>query len=551
MTYFRNIFLLFFILFISLGVYCASKSGWLPLVHGPYYFSIAQSLFHYNEISQYAIYPPVETLVYTLQIGISFFEYLIFFISEKYWYLIFYFFTSLVWVFVFCEFLKLEISILSKVDKYLLFTIFFFQPYNLNQLGNFSNESLYFPLLLYFFFSFFRHTRSNNIKINFYWIVFSFFIIVGIYFRLHHAILCLNFFVFSLFLKNKKLSIFLILIGLINIFIYYLVIKNTYLLQVFNDHASYFNQSIQINDNTDIIKNIQKIFEKFFIVVTYPFLLTKFTTNSIINYLFGIFVIFLMIRGFKFIRKENNLFNIYSIIYFFLSTIFVLYLLPFEYSYILPFSFMIFIYCFIGFKSFFPKYYKLIFKISLITGFFFTLISYLMINSPLIEGHEYRKFFNNLNKNYINENEEKKGVFYLAEDAFDHFEEFYWQRKFKKPFCQMKVTDVSECSKVQETDQEFILIMGKSMDLLSKKYGHELQNKILDNENNNEFKYNIIDSKKDLSFEYQEEPFLKTLVSEFNKKSKNNYSFQSLYKSKYFYYILFEQNIHEIYNLDG
>ena len=137
MTYFRNIFLLFFILFISLGVYCASKSGWLPLVHGPYYFSIAQSLFHYNEISQYAIYPPVETLVYTLQIGISFFEYLIFFISEKYWYLIFYFFTSLVWVFVFCEFLKLEISILSKVDKYLLFTIFFFQPYNLNQLGNF------------------------------------------------------------------------------------------------------------------------------------------------------------------------------------------------------------------------------------------------------------------------------------------------------------------------------------------------------------------------------------------------------------------------------
>lgn len=250
-----------------------------------------------------------------------------------------------------------------------------------------------------------------------------------------------------------------------------------------------------------------------------------------------------MIRGFKFIRKENNLFNIYSIIYFFLSTIFVLYLPPFEYSYILPFSFMIFIYCFIGFKSYFPKYYKLIFKISLIAGFFFTLISYLMINSPLIEAHEYRKFFKDLKKNYINENDQKKGLFYLADDAFDHFEEFYWQRKFKKPFCQMKVTDVSECSKVQESDQEFIFIMGKSMDLLSKKYGHELQNKILDNENNNEFRYGMN--------EYKEEPFLETLISEFNKKSKNNYSFQTFYKSKYFYYILFNKDTHEISNLDG
>ena len=178
MTALRNIFLLFFILFVSLGVYCASKNGWLPLVHGPYYFSIAQSLFHYNEINQYAIYPPVQTLVYTLQIGISFFEYFIFFISEKYWYLIFYFLTSLVWVIVFCEFLKLKINFLSKVDKYLLFTILFFQPYNLNQLGNFSNEALYFPSLLYFFFSFFRHIKSNNFKISYYWIAFSIFLLL-------------------------------------------------------------------------------------------------------------------------------------------------------------------------------------------------------------------------------------------------------------------------------------------------------------------------------------------------------------------------------------
>lgn len=551
MTALRNIFLLFFILFVSLGVYCASKTGWLPLVHGPYYFSIAQSLFHYNEINQYAIYPPVETLVYTLQIGISFFEYFIFFISEKYWYLIFYFLTSLVWVIVFCEFLKLKINFLSKVDKYLLFLVFFFQPYNLNQLGNFSNESLYFPLLLYFFFSFFRNTKSNNIKINYYWITFSFFIIVGIYFRLHHAILCLNFFAYALFLRNKNLSIFLILIGLLNIFIYYLIIKNTYLLQVFNDHLSYFNNSLQTNEDLDIIKNFQKIFEKFFVIITYSFLLTKFTTNVFVYYFFGLFVIFFMFLGFKIIRKENNLFNIYCIIYFLLSTIFVLYLPPFEYSYILPFSFIIFIYCFIGFKSFFPKYYKLIFKISLLTGFLIILVSYFIINSPLIEGHEYRKFVKSLSKNYIPVDEQKDGVFYLADDAHDHFEEFYWQNKSKKPFCQIKLVDVAKCSEVQEKGDDFIFIIGKNMNLLSKKYGHELQEKKLSNEYYNVIEFYADEPESSPFINYKEEPILKTLSIEFNKKNKNYYIFKKLYKSKYFYYILFEKDIAIVNNFDG
>ena len=100
----------------------------------------------------------------------------------------------------------------------------------------------------------------------------------------------LKFFYFCFIFKNKNLSIFLILVGLINIFVYYLVIKNTYLLQVFNDHLNYFNQSIVSNEDTDIIKNFSKIFEKFFVIITYSFLLTKFTTNVFIYYLFGAFL---------------------------------------------------------------------------------------------------------------------------------------------------------------------------------------------------------------------------------------------------------------------
>ena len=54
--------------------------------------------------------------------------------------------------------------------------------------------------------------------------------------------------------------------------------------------------------------------------------------------------------------KNNKLFNYYSIIYLVLSTIFVMLLPPFEYSYILPFSFIIFTYSFAGFKILFPKF---------------------------------------------------------------------------------------------------------------------------------------------------------------------------------------------------
>ena len=168
--------------------------------------------------------------MYTLQIGISFFEYLIFFITEKFWYIPFYCIISAIWVIAFNEFLKLNLKYLDKIDKYLIFSIFFLQPYNLNQLGNFSNESLYFPLLLYFYFSFFRFSFSK-ININLYWIAFSIFIIIGVYFRLHHVVICINFFIFSLFLKKKDLSFFIIFLGIINIAVFYLVIKHKIVLE--------------------------------------------------------------------------------------------------------------------------------------------------------------------------------------------------------------------------------------------------------------------------------------------------------------------------------
>ena len=524
MKLFRDIFLFSIILFLSLGLYCASKNGWLPLVHGPYYFSIGQSLFNYNEINQYAIYPPVQSLVYTLQIGISFFEYLIFFITEKFWYIPFYGIISIIWVIAFNEFLKLNLKYIDRIDKYLIFSIFFLQPYNLNQLGNFSNESLYFPLLLYFYFSFFRNSLSK-INVNFYWIALSIFIIFGVYFRLHHVVICINFFIFSLFLKKKDLSFFIILLGILNIVVFYLVIKNTYLNEVFLEHLSYLNNNISSSSSFDGLNSYIKVLEKFFVIITYPLLLTKFTKETTVYLFIGFLILYLIFLNFKNINKENKLFNIYNIFYFSLSSLFVLLLPPFEYSYVLPFAFIIFIYAFIGFKFLIPKLYKVIFKLVLIFGIIFIGLNYFIIGSSLIEGYEYRRFIKDLKKMYVQDMQEI-GVFYIARDAQDNFEEFYWQNKKKVPFCQIRKVTVEKCVEVQKKDNDFfIYILGKNFDNLGEEFKIPLK------ENHN--------LKDDL------DPLLDKILYEFNKNQQPNdyYTTSKVERSDYFFYILLKKNL--------
>ena len=234
-----------------------------------------------------------------------------------------------------------------------------------------------------------------------------------------------------------------------------------------------------------------------------------------------------MFMAFINIKKANNLFNLYNLTYFSFSTLFVLLLPPFEYSYILPFSFIIFIYSFIGFKSFLPKTYKIILKITLTVGIIFIFINYFFINSSLIEGYEYRKFVKDLKKNYVISEQQKQGVFYLAEDAHDHFEEFYWQNKIKRPFCQIRVVSVSECKEVQEkSDDLFIYIIGKNLENLTTMYGHKIVNS------------EVIEANEDFNLNDNIKPFIVSLISEFNTNSVKNYKFEKIYKSKSFYYIL-------------
>ena len=513
-----NIITLWSILFfVSLGLYCASSNGYLPLVHGPYYFSIAQSLFYNQEINYYAIYPPVKSLVYTLQIGISYIEYLILHISEKYWYLIFYAITSLMWIIAIIEFFKFESKNILKADKVILAFTFFFQPYNLNQLANFSNEAIYFPFLIYFYFSFFRYVTTKN-KNYYYITLFSLFVIFGIFFRLHHVILCINFFIFLFYLKNKKIIFGILFLGLLNIIIFAIVINSTYLETVFNDHLAYVGSNTGSTSIDISISNGIVYLEKFFKIITYPILLNKFTNNQFIMYLFGIIFSSVILYGYILFQKNNKKFNFFSLVYLFLSIIFVLLLPPFEYTYILPFSFLLFLYCFVVFKKIFKDAYINIFIILVLISSSLTAANYFIFGKNNVEGFEYRIFMKDIKENYPKETQNQI-IFYAAEDVFDHIEDFYWQQKYKRPYCQLTVK-ISECRWVQKANINFdqVIVIGKNPHNIFD-FGSNKPSIIV-----NAIESSEIGRKLEIKLKLKDVGF----------------KFKSFYQSKYFYHYTFE-----------
>ena len=134
-----NFFIIFFFIYSS---FSAFKTQFFPVAHGPYYFSFAESMYNNLGIFSYWTIPQDPKLVYTFQIGISFIIYIcILILGIDFWYLLFYFLSSVVWV---LSFNQLEnFLVILKFNKYealLLIFVLFFQNYNLNQIATFSNE---------------------------------------------------------------------------------------------------------------------------------------------------------------------------------------------------------------------------------------------------------------------------------------------------------------------------------------------------------------------------------------------------------------------------
>ena len=441
-----------FSIFLALGIffYRLASENIFPLVHGPYYFSIALSLLQNSSLDYYALYPWTSELVYTLQIGISIVQYICLIITKKYWFIIFYIISSLGWLLAYKEFKKLSLFNLNSIDYFILIFLFFLQPYNINQLANFSNEAIYIPFLIYSFFLIFNNKNSLGSLL-----IFSLFIIFGIFFRIHHAVFCFSVFLYFALIKDYGKLKFIFCLGLLKIFLFLFVIFNTSLNSVFFDHIDFINITLSdffntegfVNDphetddmNFSIKENkILSLLFKFLTIISSPLLTNKFISNEYIAFLVNLICSIIVIFSIFEIRKTNYKLFILTLIYLFFSSLFILILPFFEYSYQLPYSFLIILSVYLFIKKYLGKYfYSISLFIFLIAFMFLTSIYLGYYKIKNIEIYNNRVHVEKIKKLYElyspNHN-----IYYAHNTMYHHIEDYFWH-KDKKPFCKLNAT---------------------------------------------------------------------------------------------------------------
>lgn len=442
-----TIFFLFF--FSSIVFFQLSKYNFFPVAHGPYYFSFAESMYNDLGIFSYWTIPQDPKLVYTFQIGISFIIYVcLLILGIDFWYLLFYFLSSVVWVLSYNQLEKfLNRLKFNKYEAFLLILVLFFQPYNLNQIATFSNEVIYFPVIIMSFFLFINildEADQRNIKILYF--IFVLFFIFGIFFRVHHVTFLASLFIFIIFYQRKYfynylIFSFLTLIVFILILLFtplsnslamaksilFTSLDNLNLTSLYNNSFFEKNENLElgmgyINYETILISFVDRISNIF----TYPILLEKFTNSIFIKSLFLIFFLFLNYLGFRYIKKISINYFRFSIIYLFLSILFLYFLPFFELSYVLPISFIFFINLFIVIKLIFKENLsKIIITSSLLFVAIITIIYSGIIKTKGIEIYGNRGLTENIKKFYVNY-PYKNNLFYATPDVYFTFELHYW-----------------------------------------------------------------------------------------------------------------------------
>lgn len=461
----RNLILdkFIFILIISVSSFALylSFNGIISFTHGPLYYFYAEGLIDHKRLVGNMFAIPAE--VYTPQIGISYIHALgIFFLGKKYWFIFYIFFVGILWNFVF-QMLKKDnlFKDLNINEKLILFFLIFLQPYNINQIANFSNESVYIPLLILCFFNLIDFIKRNqNEKISFIKqdIFVVLFLVFGVLFRVHNILLFASIIFYFLINRQYRLCIYSSLYFILALTFYLIFTKNyiphafdsiksfAYNMYESNMIGSYIGDELSEDHYLSLDKNVylHKIVNATSIFSFFLFL-KKFLADSYLKILF-VNIIFIIIFYFslKVLKNKNRIFYNLSLIFIIFSAIFI-YLIPiFEYSYLLPSSFLIIINYFLYFRNIFKRHfikisYILITLYSLvITGIFF------FYKSDKVETFSYRKSFNsfkNITQNYNSENT----LLYFNEETITMPEFYSWISKNKICNQELKIT---ECAKI-------------------------------------------------------------------------------------------------------
>ena len=470
--YFKIFF--FILIIISLSLYL-SFQGIISFTHGPLYYYLAEGMYDYKEFTSTIFAIPTNDFIHP-QMGIIFIHYFGILIFGKNKFFLFYIIlSSLLWLCVFYNlYKKKEFKIFTKHEKIILFTLIFLQPYNINQLSNFSNESIYLPslILIFFFILDLLQGDKNKIKIVFILI----FLFLGSFFRIHNIVFFISLIFFLLVLKKYKLFLNTILIFILSLIFKIFIIWNffplvadnlIYWFKSFIHSLTFVNPGEYSKESNWFLSNsfrdnlLLRLNNGLSIFTFFLFLKKFFANYQFIIFLISLFFTFIFLKSSYIVsNKINKNFNLLSIIFIFFSFSFIFLLPIFEYSYLLPTSFIIIIYFFLFIKVLFRLNILKLFYLTAPIYSIFIIIIFLVIRTSNIESFYYRDTYNEF-KDIIKNVDKNRTLFYINFEKYLTMPEFYrWVLDDK--ICNYQMNS-DECSKL--TNKEKIVnIIIKNLD---------------------------------------------------------------------------------------
>ncbi len=377
----------------------------------------------------------------TSQIGITLFLILLIYFFKSFWIFFYVIFLSILWTILIKKLFKFSFKTFSKnIYLSLIFPFLMFFNYDyLISSSSFYNEALYYPFLIFSFLKIINTLKKENsfFKKNY---LFSIFLAFGSIFRIQHIVLLGSLGIYFLIYKKFKEFLYILILGLINIITFVITINYLQNIHISNElvdivennnqfdlislikiyFSDFYNSLQNFDQNNLLFKNLRVHLSAYLHFINFPKIVDITLPNygkslSEFSYLIAsIFIVFILFKYFK--NNKLNKIKIFLIIYFFISSIFLIFLSDAISRYFLFTNF-----CIIYFLNDYFKFYK--FKINhkkyFVTGFlsFFIII--------FIYGYSY---FKNYSLNY------KWGGTYrvlnILEEYKNNRKDFFFENEF-------------------------------------------------------------------------------------------------------------------------
>jgi hypothetical protein len=431
----NSIFLFFFILSIillgiSLNFFFKSPNDGILYYLAAEHLLKSGTLINPTSIFPYNIYP-------TTQIGIVFFISFLILIFKKIWIFIYAIIISVIWTVLYRRLLNFSQKQFQIHLSFLL--LLFFNYDHLVSLTSFYNEALYYPFLIFSFLKIINSIEKKKDIFNKSFFL-SFFLVLGVVFRLQHLVLLISLFFYFLIQKNFK-NLFLVLtIIILSLLLLYL--SNTFIFNYHNNYSyliinekSFLKQLIEMQYliNGDLIlKNLKVHLTLFLHFTNLPKIIdftmpNNFRTIKELLYIIIALIIFILVLlGFK--KNKNTKINLFLLLYLIFTTFFLLLYpdLTTRYFLLTDFVIVFFIFKYISAykKKFFDSKILLIF-LATISFFLIYLLNYFTNSSAQVKNTYYlnmiiKEFSDNRDGSYA------KDEVYIV-DSYYVFS--WWNRK--------------------------------------------------------------------------------------------------------------------------